>query len=288
MRLILPEGKRGRGRPKSDFSGDSELMWTSGTKEEQIAQLIQGDATHKTWVNCDRCEMLCAHRRNVSGRIVFGEGNLNSGIMIIGEAPGEDEERTGSPFTGQSGQLLNRLMARTTLDLDVRHLTAEYEKTRKTLAVEKAYTEQIIAWRQSNFFVTNVVACRPPENRTPTLEETRSCWQRLWQLIYIVDPFLVIVTGNTPMSVVSQLRGLKITQKRGDLHDFELKGHFAYVKKAMMPVFHPSYLLRRQDQLEAGGDYKKSEADWYQAMHVVAWMKHVHRGAPLPPTFYEK
>lgn len=137
--------------------------------------------------------------------IVVYRGNPLARLMVIGEAPGAEEDRLGKPFVGKSGQLLDRILAAAGID------------------------------PERDVFVTNAVFRRPPENRKPTAEEI--AWYRpyLMEIVRLVDPAVVLLAGGVAAeSVLSEKRG--ITRTRGQWYDWE--------GRRAMPVYHPAYLLR--------------------------------------------
>lgn len=117
------------------------------------------------WKGCERCG-LCKERK----RVVIGRGATPADILFIGEAPGKTEDATGKPFFGRSGNLLN----------------AELEQALRLSKLE----------RKPRFYITNVVACRPPENRDPTDDEAWACWPRLRDEHDIVQPQAIIMLGR--------------------------------------------------------------------------------------------
>ncbi len=150
---------------------------------------------------------VCRACRLAEGRtqVVFSRGNPEARLMFVGEAPGADEDRQGLPFVGKAGQLLNRILEAAGID-------------------------------PSDVYITNVVKCRPPENRTPLPDEVKICTQ-LWLLpeIEIVRPLIIVPLG----SVATQFflgQKVSITKVRGKW--FEWNG----IK--VFPMFHPAYLLR--------------------------------------------
>ena len=150
---------------------------------------------------CQKCE-LCRTRHNV----VVGEGPLDKNkLMIIGEAPGEDEDLSGRPFVGKAGQLLTNIL-------------------------EKGGNI-----RRDSVYITNTVKCRPPENRNPDLQEIASCRDFLESQILLLNPKIIVTLGNISTKA---LLGLSqgITTLRGKWFDW--RG----IK--VLPMFHPSYLLR--------------------------------------------
>ncbi|MBD2569889.1 uracil-DNA glycosylase [Anabaena lutea] len=149
---------------------------------------------------CQRCEL-----GKTRTHAVVGRGNLQATIMIIGEAPGQQEDETGLPFVGKSGQLLDKILASVELNPD------------------------------NDVYICNIVKCRPPENRVPTLDEMAACKPYLLEQIRLVNPKIILLTGAT---AVKGITGSKqgITKIRGQWLEWE--------GRLCMPIFHPSYLLR--------------------------------------------
>lgn len=143
-------------------------------------------------------------------QFVGGYGNNESKIMFIGEAPGEEEERTGKPFQGRSGRLL-----RTTLD--------------------KYF------FNDSNIFVTNVVKFRPPQNRTPLPSEIKQHKIILDEEIRIIRPHVIITVGAIATNALLSKNTLGITKIRGIT--------FKDAENIIIPIFHPAYILRNQTAL---------------------------------------
>ena len=143
-------------------------------------------------------------------KVVFGDGNERSKLLFIGEGPGADEDEQGLPFVGRAGQLLTQILTAGGID-------------------------------RKDVYITNIVKCRPPENRIPTPEEMIICDQHLQTQIMLIDPELIILLGNTPTRWILKTNE-GITKIRGKW--FEWRG------KAVMPMFHPSYLLRNASSKE--------------------------------------
>ncbi|HPF86027.1 MAG TPA: uracil-DNA glycosylase [Aminivibrio sp.] len=147
-------------------------------------------------------------------RAVFGEGPENAPVMLVGEAPGATEDRTGSPFTGRSGKLLTAL-------LDGEGLPRE------------------------KIFITNMVKCRPPENRLPAKGELAACRPFLAAQVARLRPRLLLSVGNVPTrDFLSSREG--ITTLRGRFHTCLWQG----IPLTVRPLFHPSYLLRNRSFAE--------------------------------------
>lgn len=140
---------------------------------------------------------------------VFADGNPAARVMIIGEAPGRDEDQQGLPFVGRAGQLLDRMLAAIGLD-------------RASPDAERAV------------YITNVMPWRPPSNREPTAEEMAMMGPFLQRHVELVTPDVIVVMGNTPAQAVLGRRG--ITRLRGAWT--EAWGH------PVLPMLHPAYLLR--------------------------------------------
>ena len=136
--------------------------------------------------------------------IVFGQGNPNAKIMFIGEAPGKEEDKQGLPFVGRSGQLLNKALNKLGLD-------------------------------RNDVFITNVVKCRPQNNRTPTTEEIKTGKTLLNKEIDIVSPHVICTLGSTALRCLFE-EDIKISTARGKTK--------TYQKTPVIPTYHPAYILR--------------------------------------------
>jgi DNA polymerase len=145
-----------------------------------------------------------------SKRIIFGEGNPDSNIIFIGEAPGAQEDLEGRPFVGRSGRLLNKL-------LDIANIKRE------------------------DVFITNIVKCRPPNNRKPFPNEMANSRDLLLKQIDIINPTIVCTLG------ASALEGL--TGKPTQIS--KTRGRFAsYNHLLILPTYHPAFILRNPQELE--------------------------------------
>ncbi len=145
-------------------------------------------------------------------KVVFGEGVLASKIMLIGEGPGQQEDNSGRPFVGKAGQLLDKILQ-----------TQDFS-------------------REKNIYICNIVKCRPPENRTPNDKEIKACRQYLDAQIQIMRPEIIILCGATAVKSMLEIKS-GITKIRGQWFN----GPFG---AKMMPLLHPSYLLRNQSKAE--------------------------------------
>jgi uracil-DNA glycosylase len=254
------------------------LQTFKGSKMEQLQQL------YAQWYGCTRC-VLSTFRVYNSGEpfqdVCFGDGNPDSKILLVGEAPGAEEELTGIPFVGPSGKLLNTILAATSADPDIQQLFGWFNNTRHTREVEEQFHETMQAWRKKEFFTTNVVACRPPENRTPSHPEVKACWERLFNIIYIVDPWLIITFGRPAIETLVR-KQVEVTKKRGSLFDVEIPGRVVTYRIPVMCCLHPSYLLRVADYKNKSGNYVKTVRDVMAALKYVDGLKYRLTGVPPP------
>lgn len=154
---------------------------------------------------CNKC-MLASTR----DKIVFGSGNLASKLMIIGEAPGKDEDLMGEPFVGRAGKLLDEILFSMNLT-------------------------------RNNVYITNTVKCRPPQNRNPFLEEIESCSDYLNQQIQNIKPNLIILLGK-----VAANRMLGTEDSMSELRK-RIFNHQS-TDTPMIVFYHPAYLLRSPSQ----------------------------------------
>jgi uracil-DNA glycosylase len=142
-------------------------------------------------------------------RLVFGDGTPGARVMLVGEAPGADEDREGVPFVGRSGQLLDRM------------LTA-------------------IGLERTQVYIANIIPWRPPGNRTPTPQETAICLPFIRRQIELVNPdFLVCLGGPSAQTLLQQRDG--ILKLRGRWMDFQNGSRTIRA----LPTLHPAYLLRQ-------------------------------------------
>jgi DNA polymerase len=165
--------------------------------------------------------------RKTATNLVFADGNPEAQVMLVGEAPGADEDRQGKPFVGVSGQLLDRMMAAIGLD-------------------------------RTTFYITNVCFWRPPGNRKPTEAELAAQQPFVLRHIELVKPrLLVLVGGSSAQILLGTNEG--ITRLRGRWFDYSSDGLGQSIPA--LPLFHPAYLLRQPElKREAWRDLLKLKA----------------------------
>lgn len=155
--------------------------------------------------SCKACEL---HKTRT--QTVFGVGNKNADLMIIGEAPGADEDRQGEPFVGKAGQLLNAML-------------------------------KAIGFNREQVFIANILKCRPPGNRDPHADEALNCEPFLQRQIELVQPKVVMAVGR-----VAAHNLLKTDVSVGKLRGRE--DAISDAKIPVVVTYHPAYLLRSPDQ----------------------------------------
>lgn len=151
---------------------------------------------------CMKCP-LGATRTN----FVFGSGNPNADIMVIGEAPGADEDEQGLPFVGRAGQLLTKIL-------------------------------ESVEFQRDDVYICNILKCRPPNNRKPLVSETDQCEPYLWKQIELIKPKFILALGLTAANTLLKNKE-SMTQLRGRIHDYQ--GIRTIV------TYHPAALLRNPD-----------------------------------------
>lgn len=156
----------------------------------------------------------CALKKTAS-KTVFADGNPNASVMIIGEAPGAQEDMQGIPFCGPSGALLDKMFA------------------------------AIGMTRAENLYISNTVFWRPPGNRQPSTEETTICLPFVEKHIALIQPKLLVLSGGTAAAALLQ-RTESISRLRGRTYSYENK--YTTHSIPLMVSYHPSYLLRQPAQ----------------------------------------
>jgi len=180
------------------FTDDSAVLTSGADTLEQIAEEIRV---------CRNCP-LCEKRTNAAA----GEGVSQPQVLVIGEGPGEDEDRQGRPFVGKAGQLLDNMLASIGLS------------------------------RTTNAFIANVVKCRPPFNRDPYPDETAACAHFLERQITLLKPKFILVAGRVAAQTL-----LKTTESIG-----KLRGKFSEITVGdsvypLLVTYHPAALLRNEE-----------------------------------------
>ena len=169
---------------------------------------------------------------NSINKIVVSRGNPFAKLMIIGEAPGAKEEEIGEPFVGRSGKLLDKLLQNAGIDIN------------------------------QDVYFCNVVKCRPPKNRRPTKIEIQENLPWLYQQIKLVNPSVIVLVGATALEAILKIKS-PISILRGEWIDWE--------GKLVMPVFHPSYLLRNPSK-EEGKPMSLTKSDFLKIKEKIDFL----------------
>tara|TARA_B100000929_G_scaffold63322_1_gene48229 strand:+ start:80 stop:733 length:654 start_codon:yes stop_codon:yes gene_type:complete len=164
--------------------------------------------------NCEKCDL---HKSRTN--FVFGEGDKNASLLLIGEAPGAQEDLEGRPFVGRSGKLLDKILK--AIDRD----------------------------RFNDTYICNILKCRPPENRNPSLSEIDECKPYLNHQIKLINPKLIVTLG---LVAASTLLG-----KASSLKDMR-NNIFYYMNYPVLVTYHPAFLLRSPSfKRNAWEDFKR-------------------------------
>jgi len=175
---------------------------------------------------CVKCE-LSENRRSV----VFGVGPHNARAMFVGEAPGQNEDEQGEPFVGRAGQFMDKCLK----DLDI---------------------------HRECIYITNVVKCRPPENRDPKTEEMNACEPYLQDQIRLVNPDVIVTMGSVASKRLTR-SSKGISQLRGNWFSFE-------DRTPVLPTYHPAYLLRQRSAIKK---FRRDVKKIFQKIDRTALMK---------------
>ena len=210
---------------KNIQSAESTNNITKSFSEDIIAPTVNFDAITKNAK--DICESVSSIEeleeivKNFSGcelkkraaSTILGEGNHKARIVLIGEAPGADEDRIGKPFVGRCGQLLNKMLAAVNI-------------------------------KREDCYITNILPWRPPGNRTPTDEEIAICLPFLKKQLDIIEPDILLLMGGVALKSLLDVND-SVSRMRGKWLEYT----FSSGKKAsVLATFHPSYLLRSSIQ----------------------------------------
>lgn len=169
--------------------------------------------------------------------VVFGNGPVPCDLMLIGEGPGEQEDLQGLPFVGRAGQLLTKIF------------------------------ESVDINREKEVYIANVVKCRPPNNRAPQPKEIEACWPYLEAQIRLVKPKIILLAGSPSTKTVLKINE-PMSKIRGKWH--KLPG----TDISVMPVFHPSYLLRNQQKTKGSPKWLTWE-DFKEVKNALNYLKKV-------------
>ncbi len=196
-------------RQTAEDAADAEAAPVADMDWEALEAAVAG---------CLRCGLHAGRTRTV-----FGVGNREADLLIIGEAPGAEEDRRGEPFVGRAGKLLDAMLAALGLD-------------------------------RRSVFIANILKCRPPQNRDPRPEEAATCAPYLARQIELISPRLILAVGRVAAQNLLQTEA-PLGRLRGRLHRLEPAG------VPVLVTYHPAFLLRRlESKAEAWRDLLRVSA----------------------------
>jgi uracil-DNA glycosylase family 4 len=181
------------------------ISWQLRNQPEEEVQIETADvdlsSLRESVANCTACPL-----HETRTQTVFGVGNEQAKLMIIGEAPGFHEDQQGEPFVGRAGQLLNAML-------------------------------QSIGFKREEVYIANVLKCRPPENRDPNAEEVSLCTKYLQQQINLIQPTLLLAVGRVAAHYLLDTKK-SLQALRNQIHSFGEN------QTPLIVTYHPAYLLR--------------------------------------------
>ena len=216
---VAPPGRASGVEPAQETPDRSAITATAAAATESALPPLESavstldwEALHATVASCEACDL---HQTRT--QTVFGVGDRQARLMVVGEAPGADEDRQGEPFVGRAGQLLNAML-------------------------------EAIGFRRDQVYIANIIKCRPPGNRDPHAEEAAACQPFLHRQIALIQPRLILSVGRIS---AHNLLGTEeaVGRLRGRTHRFD-PGDIP-----LIVTYHPAYLLRRpQEKAKAWAD----------------------------------
>jgi uracil-DNA glycosylase family 4 len=221
------------------------------------------------WEGCVKCELGTLRKQQhedtggQKGVMVFGDGNVDADIVVLGIGPGAQEDRCGEPFVGESGGILDEYLEVAQID-------------------------------RAEIFIMNVVACRPfshvmdfkfgrerEENRDPTPLERTFC-RPLWEeILYIIDPLMVVAMGKPTVIEVTGNRSPNMTNATGKIDRCTIKGKATDITYPVMMMYHPAFLARTGDTFK-GGPWHQTMVAWKRTTHLVDQLKNLYFGTAIP------
>ncbi len=177
------------------------------TESDKMSKVEELQKINEEIKNCRRCSLWITRKNAVPG-----EGSPDAEIMFIGEAPGATEDETGRPFVGVAGSLLRRILRELGLN-------------------------------ENKIYITNVIKCRPPNNRTPRREEIEACSPYLEKQIQLIKPRLIVALGNVAAQWIHEKAGVKwvsMSHEHGKVKELNIQGQ----KITVISTYHPSAAVR--------------------------------------------
>jgi len=228
----------------------------------------------RKWRGCTKCglgelrEQKKLKTDGTAGRIVMPDGNVDADMVIIGIGPGEEEDLEGAPFIGPSGDILNE------------------------------YLEAVKIDRRS-VFVMNIVQCRPfsistdersgrkrEENRDPSSKERAACRPFWEEVLYEIDPLLVVAMGKPAVLEVTGQRSVTMRNVQGQVQHCVIRGKATDVTYPVMSMYHPAFLARSGDKRKIGV-WGQALVAWRRAAYLLDKLRQVYWDTPMPDRGYK-
>ena len=203
---------------KTDTSIFQEEDYRDDLLKQSLDKCLTLEELKKNILEFNGCDL-----KKTATQLVFSDGNPKSNVMIIGEAPGAEEDRLGKPFCGASGKLLDKMLASINLD-------------------------------RNTVYITNVIPWRPPGNRTPNENEINLMKPFLMRHIEIVAPKMLVCVGGSASKAILDIEG-GILRYRGVWKEIKLSNSLVI---PIIPTLHPAYLLRAPNQKKLAWEDLKS------------------------------
>lgn len=210
------------------------------------------------WSNCKKCNL--HHNRT---NVVLGVGNPKAELLFIGPYPGPDEDKVSLPFVGKAGRVLDDVFA-----------------------------EPMVQLYRDEVFIDNLVACWPTKEEQgkivtgkPGKEHKKACVWRIWEVIYRIDPILIVALGDIPLKMLAGTTA-NITASRGDTYMTKIPGFYKHITYPVFATFNPAYVSRYYDpdsssqrnrQKRKGTPYWLFRQDIVEAKELVAELKRSYR-----------
>lgn len=232
-------------------------------KEKRVLTLFS------EWSGCTKCELGLMREdkyretQGDAGNIVFGDGNVDADMVIIGIGPGVQEDGQGCPYVGESGQILEEYL-------------------------------HAVALKREELFLMNIVACRPfskgidfktklmrEENRDPSPAERAAC-RPLWQeVLYTIDPLIVVAMGKPAVDEVTGKRAGAMREVQGTVTTCQIPGRVVPTTYTVIPMYHPAFLSRSGDTYR-GGPWHHALVSWKRAVLFLDQLRNLYHGTPIP------
>lgn len=201
--------ERERSTLDSNLEPDADDAIASQNGEHNSCEHLDWDALFDKVSNCVACGLHSSRTQTV-----FGVGNRETDLMIIGEAPGAEEDKQGEPFVGRAGQLLNSMLL-------------------------------ALGFERKQVFIANILKCRPPNNRDPKADEAAACGDYLKRQISLVSPKAILAVGRVAAQNLLD-EDIPIGKMRGKSYEFSVVPEAK--KIPVIVTYHPAYLLRSPDE----------------------------------------